>query len=297
MSRFFTVPDIHGQNDLLQRLLTTLKSDLYCLDLTQDKLIFMGDMIDRGPDSKGVLDTVRQLQKDHPANVVVLKGNHEQMCLDALRTGRLNAVECWMYPSNGGPDTLASFGYGSREHNWRLDAYSLLSSQEKPIPNEYLDWMASLKNFHEEPGFFFSHAPLPKEKNRPVLAQGQPFTDYELTWTYFENEQHHSRHIKDADGKVIVGVCGHIHRLGRNLFCPRYYENYLFLDAGSGCYSKAPLVCTEVKSRTPIAIWPLGQDPIGHQTRGYIHPSFWAATAEEKKKAEEKPVVVPPFHN
>jgi serine/threonine protein phosphatase 1 len=261
MSRLFAVPDIHGRNDLLQRLLQTLRSDLYSLDLTQDKLIFMGDMIDRGPDSKGVLDTVRKLESDHPGRVIVLRGNHEGLCLNALRRGRWDDISTWLYPGNGGGATLGSFN---------AEASNRMIPKENPIPDEYLDWMENLPNFHEEPGFFFSHAPVPKEKDRPSALRDKPFTDWELTWTYFEDERGKSRHHKDKEGKDVVGVCGHIHRLSRGLFSPRYYEHYLFLDAGSGCSPKAPLVCTEVKSRTPIEIWPDGVTPIIPPKREYI---------------------------
>jgi hypothetical protein len=220
----------------------------------------MGDMIDRGPHSKEVLDTIRQLKKDHPANVVALKGNHENMCIDALRGGRWDSISCWLYPGNGGAMTLASFN---------VEAAHRSIPKENPIPDEYLDWIEALPTKHEEPGFFFSHAPVPKEKDRPPSLQGKPFTEWELTWTYFEDERGKPRWHTDPDGNPIVGVCGHIHRLARGVFAPRYYPNYLFLDAGSGCHSKAPLVCTEVKTRTAIEIWPEGVEPIAHPKRDY----------------------------
>jgi hypothetical protein len=245
MGRLFAIPDIHGRKDLLERLMATLKSQ-HALDLTQDKIIILGDMIDRGPDSKGVLDICRQLKEDHPANVVVLRGNHEQFMIDCFRRGRLDDWRCWTYPGNGGSETLKSFN---------LQPPWIVGSEGK-IPEPYLSWIEALPTSHEEPGFFFSHAPVPKEKDRPQYLQGKPFTEYELTWTYFEDERGKSRHCKDKDGNKQVGVCGHIHRLQRGLFTPRYYAHYLFLDAGCGCSQKAPLVCTEVISRTPIEIWP-----------------------------------------
>lgn len=263
--RIYCVPDIHGRRDLLELLLDKLKTE-HSLDLTKDLLIFMGDMIDRGPDAKGVIDIVRKLQADHPATVVVLKGNHEDLCLSAMRRGRWSDIECWLYPGNGGSATLASFN--------RSLTVDRMMPQENPIPADYLDWMEGLKAFHEEPGFFFSHAPVPKEKDRPAALQGKPFTHYELTWTYFEDERGKSRHHHDKDGKEQVGVCGHIHRLQAGLFTPRYYQHYLFLDAGCGCSAKAPLVCTEVISRTPIEIWPPGVEPIRAKKRAYI-PNQW----------------------
>ncbi len=265
MGRIFACPDVHGRCDLLRRLLAALKGQ-HCLDLTQDKLIFLGDLIDRGDDAKGCIDIVRDLEKKHPSNVVVLKGNHEGMCISALRKGRWEDIQCWLYPSNGGPNTLASF---------QKEAFDRNIATVNSIPEDYLDWMEGLKLFHEEPGFFFSHAPVPKEKDRPKSCQEAPFTEHELVWTYFDDERGKSRHIKDKDGNDVIGVCGHIHRLSQNLFTPRYYKHYLFLDAGCGCYFKAPLVCTEVTTRTPIEIWPEGVTPIVPKKRSYIpHQSF-----------------------
>lgn len=258
--QIFVIPDIHGRTDLLQRLLSTLKGQ-HGLDFAQDRVIFLGDMIDRGSDAKGVLDTVRALEKDYPHAVVVLKGNHEGLCLNALRKGRWDDISTWLYPGNGGGQTLASFNQIASDR---------MIAKENPIPDDYLDWMENLKLSHEEPGFFFSHAPLPKEKDRPPHMKGLPFSEHELVWTYFDDERGKSRHVKDKDGNPVVGVCGHIHRLNRGLFTPRYYQHYLFLDAGCGCHPKAPLVCTEVKTQTAIEIWPEGVTPIVPKKRQYI---------------------------
>jgi Icc-related predicted phosphoesterase len=263
MARIFAIPDIHGRKDLLERLLTALR-DEHKLDLSVDKLIFLGDMIDRGPDSKGVLDICRKLKEDHPANVVALRGNHDQFMVNCFRKGRFDDWALWFHPANGGSETIKSFGLSF-----------INGLPEGKIPEEYISWIESLPNYHEEPGFFFSHAPVPKEKDRKWFLQGKPFTEEELTWTYFEDEKGKSRHHKDKDGKDVVGVCGHIHRLQRGLFTPRHYQHYLFLDAGCGCSQKAPLVCTEVISRTIIDVWPEGVTPIVPKSREYIPQGAW----------------------
>jgi serine/threonine protein phosphatase 1 len=262
MFRIFAIPDIHGRNDLFQPLLKKLK-DEHLLDFATDRLIFMGDMIDRGSDSKGVLDTIRALERDYPHAVVVLKGNHEVLCLNALRRGRWYDFSLWTHPANGGHKTLASFSVGEQDPN---------PGKQNPIPDDYLDWMDSLRLFHEEQGFFFSHAPCPKDKDRAPHLRNRPLEPCELVWTYIQDERGKSRHHKDKDGNKLVGVCGHIHRLQAGLFTPRYYQHYLFLDAGCGCSDKAPLVCTEVKSRTPIEVWPEGVTPIVPKKRIYIPP-------------------------
>jgi serine/threonine protein phosphatase 1 len=258
MGRLFGIPDIHGRLDLLNKLLTKLETE-HQLDLTVDKLIFLGDMIDRGPDSKGVLERVRELHQKHPETVVVLRANHEDMMVVALLRGHWPTMQMWM--NNGGGKTLWSFG----------DLSQGIAPQTNPVPRDILEWLRDLPLFHREHGFFFSHAPAPKEKDREKSDQGKPFTAYELMWNYMDDERGQSRnHGTESDGTPIVGVCGHIHRLSSNLFCPRHYEHYLFLDAGCGCYHKAPLVATEVRSREVFAVWPDGQEPILNPPRPHI---------------------------
>lgn len=216
------VPDIHGELDQLTQLLSML-DNRWGLDLTKDKLIFLGDMIDRGPDSKGVLDTIMSLQQKYPNNVVALYGNHEDFMVRALVHQDLYAFSDWEY--NGGIKTMESFG-------------------NIKVPQHYLEWLAKLPRSHEEDGFFFSHAPAPDENRRSILNRGAPFTDNELIWTYDPVEHRIARNFTDK-----IGVCGHIHALRNKVYEPRFYEHYIFADAGCGCSSKAPLVAINVHTK------------------------------------------------
>jgi hypothetical protein len=112
--------------------------------------------------------------------------------------------------------------------------------------------MASLPVHYELPGFFFSHAPVPREEDRRSENKGKPFTLNELTWTYHSDESTYARTFED--GKI--GVCGHIHKLQYGLKEPRLYKHYLFCDAGAGCSSLAPLVAVEVITRQVLWAWP-----------------------------------------
>ena len=77
----YAIGDIHGNLDLLERLLDKLHPDL-----NRDQLFFMGDYIDRGRQSKGVVDYVLRLKNQaSPGTVICLKGNHEAMFLNFLR--------------------------------------------------------------------------------------------------------------------------------------------------------------------------------------------------------------------
>lgn len=235
--RLFAIPDIHGRYDLLCDLLNKLDSEAK-MDLAVDKLIFLGDMVDRGPDSRSVLGAIKELTEEFPGRVVALRGNHETLMLDAVhpelhKYPRIEAAQLWSW--NGGDETRRSYPGGA-------------------VETSHLQWVAALPLSHEEPGFFFSHAPVPRENRRKIMDRGQPYTLEELTWTYSTDEPGVARNLTKTG---IVGVCGHIHALHKDIREPRMYPHYLYLDSGCGCSPRAPLVACEVRSREVYYAWPV----------------------------------------
>lgn len=98
--RRFVIGDLHGCLDELEALLESLAPE------PDDTLCFLGDYVDRGPDSRGVIERLVRLRDEGPI-CVFLKGNHEDMFLDFLgREGRHGDAFLW----NGGNATLASYG-------------------------------------------------------------------------------------------------------------------------------------------------------------------------------------------
>lgn len=116
--RTFAIGDIHGCAATLRRLVDdTLRP------LPADRIYLLGDLIDRGPDSKGVLDFIFEL-RERGLSVASVRGNHEEMCLQA--SSDLNYSELW--EANGGLATLASYhDNGCNE-----------------IPGQYRDYLESL---------------------------------------------------------------------------------------------------------------------------------------------------------
>src|SRR6266542_769170 len=80
----FVVGDVHGRCAQLHRLLEMLPRDQ-----TSDMLVFLGDLVDRGPDAPGCVELVMNLQLDNTERVLCLRGTHEQMLLDFI-DGRVN---------------------------------------------------------------------------------------------------------------------------------------------------------------------------------------------------------------
>jgi serine/threonine protein phosphatase 1 len=111
----YSIGDIHGRLDLLEKIIPLIFEDADIKNPEDGaEIIFLGDYIDRGPDSKGVVDYIIDLQKnildhDSPINkVTTLRGNHEDFLIEAFR-GNRSAQENWVY--NGGWQCLESYGY------------------------------------------------------------------------------------------------------------------------------------------------------------------------------------------
>jgi hypothetical protein len=253
--KIYFIPDIHGRADLLQELLDLLA--LKGADWSRDQLVTGGDYVDRGPNSRKVIEILHNLQARHKRNVTLLAGNHEWLMIDAY-VAKKDGAESWkdkvyLWMMNGGDTTLANY-----EGAW-----------ENTTLREHVKWLASLPLSHEieRDGikYFFSHAPVPVESRRLVMNQGQPYTKQELIWTYLASEDHVYALRPD-----VKGVCGHIHALRHQLSKgqmpePRIYPKghrgprdggYIFADAGCGCHPKAPLVAVEVQTDEVIYAWP-----------------------------------------
>jgi hypothetical protein len=231
--RIFCIPDIHGRLDLFNKLWDKLLAE-ESLDLTQDKVIFLGDYCDRGDDTYGVICKLKDLVETYPNNIIALAGNHEY--IDIMYFVRKSQDDIWLFENNGGPETLESY---------QRAGFSAMTQ-------EHLHFLAHLPFKHEEPGFFFSHAPLPKDSYRNIILRGQPYTSDEHIWTY--NSDHWGVALDRKNG--IIGVSGHIHQLRQGVMSPRFFDHHYYLDCGAGCSPKAPLVAVEVKSKKVLYAWP-----------------------------------------
>lgn len=160
----YVIGDIHGRPDLLDQLINNLP-----WDVEQDKIVFLGDLIDRGPDAPGVIERVMELATLNP-NVIVLRGNHEQMMLDCLDYGDLQ----WLIPENGGLATLEGYGF---------DLSRLQDVSDIQIPDEHIEFIRSLPFYHEDEQAIYVHAGLvpgehPSETDPDVLVWARNFDFY-----------------------------------------------------------------------------------------------------------------------
>lgn len=141
--RVYAFGDIHGCHRELQVMLDTLTTQHGAN--ADDLFVFIGDYIDRGPNSKGVIDTLIEWSRTHP-KTVFLRGNHEDMLLDFLGMGG-NGGE--VYLGNGGVEFFKSYG---------IDPHGPLSEVAKSLPKDHLRFLTSLELGVSAGEFLFVHA-------------------------------------------------------------------------------------------------------------------------------------------
>jgi serine/threonine protein phosphatase 1 len=156
--RLFAIGDIHGCIDQLVKLVESTIN--VCMD---DRIIFLGDYIDRGENSREVIEYILNLKKNG-LNVITLIGNHESMLLDALRDE--SRQYNWLF--NGGSYTLDSFGIASLSE----------------LDGEYVEFFQSLQYFFSFGNFIFVHAgfnnsiPYPfEDTNAMIWTRNELYTN------------------------------------------------------------------------------------------------------------------------
>lgn len=158
--RELVIGDIHGCNDALGRLLELVAP------LPGDRLIFLGDYVDRGPDSRGVIERLIALEESGRYETIFLKGNHEAMLLDYLETGNL----LWLI--NGGDATLRSYG----------------CDRTLSLPVAHCDFLGRLRLWYETDTHIFVHAglrpglPLQEQREEDILWIRGDFLDTPGGW-------------------------------------------------------------------------------------------------------------------
>jgi diadenosine tetraphosphatase ApaH/serine/threonine PP2A family protein phosphatase len=139
---FYAIGDVHGQADQLEKLLEQIDQDRAAYGLDQATLLFIGDFIDRGANSAGVLNRLFALSKASSANTVCLMGNHEKMLLDFIDDPAGRGA---MWLRFGGIQTLASYGItGVREKAPAEDLLEICDSLEAALPPDMLSWLRAL---------------------------------------------------------------------------------------------------------------------------------------------------------
>lgn len=162
----YAIGDVHGRDDLLERLHQKIEQDLAAAaDGRSAKVIYLGDYIDRGPDSRAVLDRLL----DRPiagADPIFLKGNHEDALLRFLDDEQ--GGERWL--SLGAGATIRSYGILAHDaERKRLSADAIREGLRVAVPERHMSFLRSLTLFHASGDYLFVHAGI--RPGRPLEAQ------------------------------------------------------------------------------------------------------------------------------
>ena len=169
----YCIPDIHGMYDELELILSRILPLRKTKGVT-DKIVFLGDYIDRRPDSHKVLDKLIELKQEYGDQIITLRGNHESMFLDGIAPSESSKrYRFWM--QYGGDITLK--GYLDRSGNSykeeKLNPY-LFPRQRiiDLVPKEHIDFINSLDDYYETDDFIFVHGGC--DPLRPMNDNLQP---------------------------------------------------------------------------------------------------------------------------
>jgi serine/threonine protein phosphatase 1 len=176
-SRVYAVGDIHGRLDLLQKLWAQIEADASGSNLHK-MIVFIGDYVDRGPDSKGVVDFLLQA-KIKGGVTLCLRGNHDQAVLDFIADSKF--YRDWR--PFGAPETLLSYGVMPPQFDDETDFERARTELAQKCPEKHVNFLNSLPYSHSIGGYFFAHAgvrpgtPLEEQDPKDLLWIRDEFMD------------------------------------------------------------------------------------------------------------------------
>jgi len=206
----YAIPDIHGQDALLDEALDRIARD----GGPDAPVVFLGDLVDRGPDSRAVIGRLMQGQAEGRP-WTVLRGNHDQMFLDFLDGGMVHSPRVasglgWLNSRLGGAATLASYDITTPEPQ------AALAKARTLVPRAHRDWLAALPYWHEDGPRLFVHAGI-----RPGIALDAQDPD-DLMWI-------RAGFLDHTGPYPWLVVHGHT-----ALDYPAHFGNRIDLDGGAG---------------------------------------------------------------
>ena len=141
----YAIGDIHGQREMLEDLLGALPLR------DDDRLVFVGDYVDRGPDSRGVVDVLIRLAEQRPCTFLI--GNHESMFLDFIGWQDPMYFAGDAFLMNGGDRTLASYDFFDEE----------AAGEGFRLPSDHEAFFRNLELHHLDGGYLLVHAGLSRK--------------------------------------------------------------------------------------------------------------------------------------
>jgi serine/threonine protein phosphatase 1 len=215
--RVYAVGDVHGRADLLSALLMRIDEDLASRPNSDSIHVFLGDYIDRGPNSRQVIDLLIARRQTH--HTMFLKGNHEDCILRFLKDP--NILTDWK--AIGGLDTILSYGVAPTGYQDSGSHHRIAAELAEAMPESHHRFLRSLALSYTVGDFFFAHAGV--RPGIPLAAQ----SPQDLLWIREDFLWH-----EEDFGKVVV----HGHTPAKE---PDIRGNRINIDTGA--YATGRLTC------------------------------------------------------
>lgn len=223
--RVYVIGDIHGRNDLLEELLALIIADAARHPTGIKQLVFLGDYVDRGPDSRGTINTILHT-RPKGFSPVFLMGNHEEAMLEFLRDPVGGAS--WL--QFGGSETLLSYGVSVPPGIPKPTTLRRIAKAfSEALPEDHYEFLKHLQDNYFLGDYMFVHAGIDPERS---LSHQRPS---DLRWIR-DSFIHHDGHYD----KVIV----HGHTITQNV---EFRANRIGLDTGA--YFSGRLTCLVLEDR------------------------------------------------
>jgi serine/threonine protein phosphatase 1 len=196
--RVYAVGDIHGCARLLRQVHALIQKDAAAAPEPRRVVVYLGDYVDRGPDSRDVVDLVLEGPGDD-FELVHLKGNHEDLLLRFLAGDENSTI--WRY--NGAGATFRSYGIEDNGDASNRDGLA------RRLPSTHRSFFESLRMFHIEGDYLFVHAglrpglPLDRQSDEDMMWIRQPFLDSTEDWGYTVVHGHSTVSAPEVRGNRI----------------------------------------------------------------------------------------------
>ncbi|MCP3735268.1 serine/threonine protein phosphatase [Sphingomonas sp. RP10(2022)] len=180
--RVYAIGDVHGCAALLDRLLAKIAADDADRGPARTTLIFLGDLVDRGPDSAGVIERLCRLAAERPDTRFLL-GNHEEVFLESLR-GEPKALR--MFCRIGGRETILSYGVDAADYD-RMDYDELYDALTRRVPADHQAFLGGFEDLIVIGDYAFVHAgvrpdtDLAMQRGADLRWIRKPFLDHNGT--------------------------------------------------------------------------------------------------------------------
>ncbi len=177
-ARYYAVGDIHGRRDLFEAMIEAIEGEIAAAPGLDHRIILLGDLVDRGPDSAGVVARAQAWQQTR--NVRILAGNHEEMFLAAFE--KPEALRHFL--KHGGRETVLSYGMSTRQLA-DLSLEEIFARLPQIVPQGVRDYIASFETMIRAGDYVFVHAgvdpsrPLGEQKRSDLLWIRERFLSHE----------------------------------------------------------------------------------------------------------------------